>query len=78
MAWWPCGIWTLSLGFGVRSNLPRQRRRQSPLVPKRSTRDPQAHKQLEFVTLLELGSVHALQVENMIKATVDRTRLSCS
>ena len=29
------------------------------------TTGPQAHKRLEFDTLLELGSVHALQVETI-------------
>ena len=51
--------------FEVMSNLPRQRRQQSLLVPKRDTTGPQAHKRLEFDTLLELGSVHALQVETV-------------
>ena len=51
--------------FEVRSKLPRQRRLQSLLVPKRDTTDPQAHKWLEFDTLFELGSVHALQVETV-------------
>ena len=49
----------------VRSNLPRQRRLQFLLVPKRDTTGPLAHKRLEFDTLLELGSVHALQVETV-------------
>ena len=49
--------------FEVRSKLHRQRRLQSLLVPKRDTTDPLAHKRLEFDTFLELGSVHALQVE---------------
>ena len=51
--------------FEVRSNLHRQRRLQSLLVPKRDPTDPPAHKRLEFDTLLELGSVHALQVETV-------------
>ena len=38
---------------------------QSLLVPKRDTTDPLAHKRLEFDTFLELGSVHALQVETV-------------
>ena len=73
-----CGTWTLSLSVGVRSNPPLAAQTAVFLVPKGGTTDPQAHKQLQFDTLLELGSVHALQVETMLKAIVDRTRLCCN